>query len=226
VASDSDYFLAGRSLGLGVASISIFATWFGSETCIGSAAAIYDGGLSGGRADPFGYTLCLLLSGLFFASVLWRANITTLGDLFRVRYSPSVEHLAAIIIIPTSLLWAAAQLRAFGQILASSSSLTVPMATTIATGLVIAYTVLGGLLADAITDVIQGAVILLGLIVLGILVVMHLGGIGGALAAIDPARLSFIPPDGEGLLAQIETWSIPIFGSLVAQELLARTCSA
>lgn len=52
--TEADYLLAGRNLGLGLASVSLFATWFGAETVIGSAGAVAANGLSGGRADPFG----------------------------------------------------------------------------------------------------------------------------------------------------------------------------
>ncbi len=65
ITSDDDYFLAGRSLGPGLATFSIFATWFGAETCIGTAGAVYRNGLSGAHADPIGYAICLVIVGLF-----------------------------------------------------------------------------------------------------------------------------------------------------------------
>ncbi|MGZ8144995.1 MAG: sodium:solute symporter family transporter, partial [Methylosarcina sp.] len=94
VTSEDDYLLAGRSLGTGMASLSVFATWFGAETCIGAAGSVYENGLSGATIDPFGYTVCLMVMGLFFASHLWRRNLTTLADLFRQRYSDRVQTLA------------------------------------------------------------------------------------------------------------------------------------
>ena len=72
IRSENDYLLAGRRLGYPMAIFSIFATWFGAETCIGAAGAVYENGLRGGIAGPFGYTCCLLLMGLVFASALWR----------------------------------------------------------------------------------------------------------------------------------------------------------
>jgi len=81
--NESDYLLAGRTLGLAVSTMTVFATWFGAETCVGSSGAIYGEGLSGGRADPFGYTLCILVMGTFFAATLWKRGAMTLGDLVR-----------------------------------------------------------------------------------------------------------------------------------------------
>jgi Na+/proline symporter len=123
--TETDYLLAGRRLGYGLSLFTIFATWFGAETCIGAAGAFYENGVSGGSADPFGYTACLLLMGLVLAAPLWRRGLTTLADLFRERYGAGVERLAVLLMVPTSLLWAGEQVRAFGQVLASSSELAI-----------------------------------------------------------------------------------------------------
>lgn len=218
--TDKDYFLAGRSLGVGIATFSIFATWFGAETCVGSSGAIFNYGLSGSRAEPFGYTICLMLAAYFLASRLWKLNITTLGDLFRMRYSGFVERLAAIVLIPTSLIWAAAQIKAFGFILSVATDIDPGTAIILATLFVITYTSLGGLMADVITDVIQGSLLVLGLLAILVFTFYDLGGPLEALALIEPAQLSFIGE--ESFLTQLDRWMIPILGSLVAQELIAR----
>ena len=83
IASESDYLLAGRRLGVTLAAFSIFATWFGAETVVGAAGSIYSDGLSGGSADPFGYALCLVVLGVVIAAPLWRRQYTTFGDMFR-----------------------------------------------------------------------------------------------------------------------------------------------
>jgi Na+/proline symporter len=38
IRSESDYFLGGRNVSLFMVTFSLFATWFGAETCIGSSA--------------------------------------------------------------------------------------------------------------------------------------------------------------------------------------------
>ena len=166
-ASESDYLLAGRRLAFPISTMTIFATWFGAETCIGAAGAIYSDGLSGGRADPFGYALCILTLGILFAALFWRMGLTTIGDFFRRRYGPVAEKLAVLLMVPTSLFWAAAQIRAFGQVLSASSELDVSVTIAIAAAIVIAYTMMGGLLADAVTDVVQGGVLMIGLVIVG-----------------------------------------------------------
>ena len=219
-ASETDFLLAGRRLSPKVAVFTIFATWFGAETCIGAASSIYENGLSGGTADPFGFALCLFFMGFVFAMPLWKRKFVTFADLFKQRYSPKVEKLVVLILIPASILWAAAQVRAFGQVLSALSGLEVDYAITIAAAVVIIYTMLGGLLAVAITDVIQASFLILGLVLLAAFVWAS-GDANASLATVDPIRFSFTSSE-TSLLQKIEAWSIPIFGSVLTQELITR----
>lgn len=224
IRTETDYLLAGRRLGYALASCSIFATWFGAETCIGAAGAVYARGLSGGRADPLGYTVCLLLMATVFATPLWRRQFTTLADLFRARYSVQVERVAVALMVPTSLLWAAAQIRAFGQVLSASSAMEIELGITLAAAVVVLYTVSGGLLADAITDVLQGGTLALGLLVVLFAASDAAGGLPSALAKVSASRLELV--GDEGFWASLDGWLVPICGSVVAQELVARVLAA
>lgn len=223
IANEEDYLLAGRSLGTGMAMLSVFATWFGAETCIGAAGSVYESGLAGGSVDPFGYAMCLILMGIVFAIPLWRRKLTTLADLFRLRYSAGIERLAVVLMVPTSVMWAAAQIRAFGQVISASSEVEMEFAISVAAAVVVVYTVYGGLLADVVTDTVQGIALIVGLFILLYVVVDRHGGIGGAVAAVEPSRLRLFGGSGAPLIETIELWAIPICGSVLSQELVART---
>ncbi len=226
VSNETDYWLAGRRLGPSLAMFSVFATWFGAETCIGASGAAYADGVRGATADPFGYAACLLFMGLVFAAPLRRRGLTTLADLFRERYSERVECVAAVLMIPSSLLWAAAQIRAFGGVIASVSEIEVGLAITFAAAVVVIYTASGGLLADAVTDLLQGIVLLVSLGAIAAVVMTQLGGPMAYLAATGPATIALDSTDPVPVLHRIEAWAIPIFGSVVAQELVARVVAA
>jgi len=176
VASQNDYYLAGRRLGPVLAGSSMFATWFGAESCVGAAGHVYESGFDRLTVEPFAYGACLLLLGVFFAIPLWKSGAITLADLFAQRYSGSVSRVAAVLLIPTSILWAAAQIRAFGQALASASSLSVEWGMGIAAIIVILYTGVGGLLADVVTDFVQAICLLVGLAVVHFGVCATVGG--------------------------------------------------
>ncbi|MEX2642456.1 MAG: sodium:solute symporter family protein [Acetobacterales bacterium] len=225
VAGETDYLVAGRRLGLSLVSISVFATWFGAETVMGSAAAIADEGLSGGRADPFGYMLCLVAMGLLLAFQMRQRGYVTLADFFRDRYGRSAEVLAVLLLVPASIIWASAQLLAFGQILVVATDIDLDAALLAAAALVIVYTVLGGLLGDVITDVVQGGVLVIGLVVLLVMVFAHAGGVAEGLGRIEASQLRFVA-EGEPFLSRFDAWMIPIVGSLVSQEAISRFLAA
>ncbi|MBN1222703.1 MAG: sodium:solute symporter [Candidatus Aminicenantes bacterium] len=223
--SENDYFLGGRKLPLLMVALSLFATWFGAETCIGSSAAVYQSGLWGSRAEPFGYTLCLLLMGLLLAARLRQGKYVTLADYYRERYGPFIEKFAIVVLVPSSLIWAAAQLRAFGQVIAATTTMHVTLAITLSAAFVLLYTYLGGLLGDIYTDLIQGAIVAVGLILLLAIVLGDFSGIREVFASMDPSRLSFIAPN-ESILERMDRWMVPVLGSLVAQEAISRLLAA
>jgi len=190
---------------------------------VSAAGSIYERGLSGGSAEPFGYGLCIIFLGLFIAVPLWRMKITTLGDLFRIRYSRSVERLAVLLMVPTSVFWAAAQVRAFGQVLSAASGFDPALTVTIGAAVVVAYTIFGGLLADAWTDLVQGIALIVGLAVLFVVILRDVGTAG--LATVDPQKLQLFDTT-RSPLGLVEDWAIPVVGSLVAAELVARVIAA
>jgi Na+/proline symporter len=218
VRSERDYLLAGRSLGPWLGTFSVFATWFGAETCIGAAGEAYAHGVSGILAEPVGYALGVMLMGLCFAAALWRRDLVTLADLFRTRYGIGVERLAALVMIPSSVMWAAAQVRGFGQVLASAGEFGLVAAMTLAAAVVVIYTVIGGMWADAVTDLVQGVVLIAGVLALFVAFV-SLGGLG-ELARLPAERLN--PMEGRSALGALDTLAVPVFSTIAAQELASR----
>jgi Na+/proline symporter len=91
--------------------------------------------------------------------------------------------------------------------------------------LVAAYSVVGGLLADAVTDLIQGLAVVLGLVILGAIVAAQVGGVSAGLAQVEPERLQFFRLDA-GLLDTLEQLAVPICGTIVAVELISRFLGA
>lgn len=219
IATEDDYLLAGRDLGYVRAVFTIFATWFGAETCIGAAGRAYEQGLSGTTADPFGYAACILLMAGLYAAPLWRMRLTTLADLFRLRFGGTAEKAAVLLLVPTSLLWAAAQIRAFGQVLGAASGWELEVALTFAAVVVLVYTSAGGFVADVWTDLVQGVVLVVGLLVLAGVAVSS-GDL--AVVASAPGNLFSLAAADESGWDTFEKWAVPVFGSVMAQELVAR----
>lgn len=230
VKSDADYFLGGRNVAMIPAMLSLFATWFGAETVMGSSAAIAQEGLAGGRSEPIGYALCLIAMAFIVAGAYRRRGYATLADFYRDRFGRDSELFAALITAAVSTIWAAAQLLALAAIL--HTALDIPAQTTllIATAIIVLYTSFSGIVGDIATDVIQGVIVLIGLLLLLFALADRFGGFGGLFGAIEPQQLSLVGVNAEtgepeSWLARLDVFALPILGSLVTQEAVSRLLS-
>src|SRR6476469_2586027 len=204
VKNETDYILAGRSLGPTLVAFSVFATWFGAEAIVATSGEVYDKGLSGAIVDPLAYGSAVIAAGALYAAFLWRQGVSTFADAFRARFSPAIEKLVVIVLLPGSVFWAAVQIRAFGQVLASGSGMSLATAITVAALLVASYSAVGGLLADAVTDVLQGIAVISGLVVLTIAVADAGGGVSNVLSHVEPEKLRILTATNEAPIERIE----------------------
>jgi Na+/proline symporter len=114
-----------------------------------------------------------------------------------------------------------------GQIIADVTGLEFQFGLALGAMVIIAYTTVGGLLGDVITDVVQGLILIVSLaILLVIVLVSH----DFSISSIRPEQLSLIALGEDGapqsLLATADAWMVPILGSLVAQEAISRFLGA
>ncbi|MCB0545907.1 MAG: sodium:solute symporter, partial [Saprospiraceae bacterium] len=96
VKSTADFVVAGKNLPMFVAACALFATWFGSETVMGASSEFIENGVLGVIEDPFGAALCLFLAGLLIARPLYKLNLLTFSDFFRMRYNKATEVVSAV----------------------------------------------------------------------------------------------------------------------------------
>ncbi|MDR2092767.1 MAG: sodium:solute symporter family protein [Azoarcus sp.] len=166
VHSARDYITAGRHLPMSVVLAMVFATWFGAETVLGNAGAFLRDGLGGLISDPLGAGVCLMLFGLLFARPLYRMNLLTLGDFFRRRYNRGIELVLSVCIVVSYLGWVAAQITALGLVFNMLSDEAIPQGwgMVLGAGVVLLYTLLGGMWSVAVTTFVQMIVIVAGLL--------------------------------------------------------------
>lgn len=223
----TDFVVAGRRLGLGLCTFTLFATWFGGGTLIGAAGAAYTGGLNAVVADPFGAALCLLLAGAFYVRLLRRLRLLTVPDFFRRRFGRSAEILSALSILPAYIGWVGSQLLAFGTVLSAMAGLPFVASILIAAVIVLTYTVLGGMWGVTLTDFFQAVVLIAAILVLLPIVLHAAGGTSGVLEQLPEGRTRFLP--NGGLLEWfffVQAWMLIGLGNLPGQDLMQRALSA
>lgn len=230
VQNTGDYAVAGRSLPLYIVIATVFATWFGSETVLGVPARFVEGGLGGIVEDPFGASMCLVLVGLFFARKLYRMNLLTIGDYYRQRYSRTVEVIVSICIVISYLGWVSAQITALGLVFNVLSQGAIPLATgmLIGAGIVLLYTLFGGMWSVALTDFFQMIIIVVGLFYIAYLASDMIGGADKVIAHASAAgKFNFAPAfTTADILAFIAAWVTMMFGSIPQQDVFQRVMSA
>jgi len=231
VHSSKDYVVAGRSLPLYITTATVFATWFGSETVLGTSSTFITDGMGGIVADPFGAALCLILVGVFFAGKLYRMNLLTIGDFYRQRYGRGVELATSIAIMLSYLGWVAAQLSALGLVfnVLSQGAISLEQGTILGAVIVVIYTVYGGMWSVALTDFMQMIIIVLGMLYVGYVVTGKIDG--GVTAVIDHAanadKFNFWPEASlAGILAFVGALVTLGLGSIPQQDVFQRVMSA
>ncbi len=205
--------------------MSLFATWFASETLLATSAEVAANGLAGARAEPFAYTLGILAIALFIARRLRAGGYITIADFLRERYGARTEALSALVVALAAITWSAAQFYAFAAILDAASPLDFATALVAASVLVMVYTLLGGLVGDVVTDVGQGTIVIGAMLLLLGLAVAASGGPGAALAGIPDEAWRLTVP-GESWAGRAELWLLPVMGTIVSQEALSRALAA
>ncbi|HEY0906177.1 MAG TPA: sodium:solute symporter family protein, partial [Methylophilus sp.] len=231
VHSTKDYAVAGRHLPLPVVTATVFATWFGAEAVFGVSATFVREGLTGVAADPFGSSMCLMLAGIFFSSRLYKLNLLTLGDFYRMRYNRTVEVLTTVAIVISYMGWVAAQIKALGLIfnLISHGAISETTGMILGTAIVLTYTTLGGMLSVAILDFVQMIVVIGGLLYIANIVSGQTGGIAPVIAhARDAGKLHFFPQSTNWSvwLTFLGGWLTMMLGSIPQQDVFQRITSA
>jgi len=228
VKTSRDFAIAGRQMPMYVVASGLFATWFGSETVMGASSKFVEHGLLGVIEDPFGAALCLFLIGLFFARPLYRLNILTFSDYFKIRYDRKVEWISAIFMIPSYFSWIAAQLVALAIVLQSIAGVPFIFGVFICATIVLFYTYLGGMWSVAITDTFQTAIIIIGMLVLMFELVNKVGGFNQILIRTPPDFFRFTPKENTltSWVSYFAAWVTIGWGSIPQQDVFQRTLSA
>ncbi len=225
-----DFVVAGRNLPLPVVTATVFATWFGAETVLGISATFVKEGMSGVVADPFGASLCLIIAGLFFAPLLYRMNLLTIGDYYRLRYTRTVELIMTICIMISYLGWVSAQVVALGLVfnIVSGGAVSEPHGMMLGMAIVLAYTMFGGMWSVALLDFVQMTVIMTGMLLIAYLVSGQVGGAAHVVqVASDTGKLHFFPHGGfEEWIPFIGAGLTMMLGSIPQQDVFQRMTSA
>jgi solute:Na+ symporter, SSS family len=235
--SSKDFMVAGRSLPLYMNFACVFATWFGAETLLSISATFTRDGIVGISGDPFGAAMCLMLVALFFARAFYRMELLTIGDFYHKRYGKVVEIITSLAITASYLGWTSAQLTALGLVIwvLGGGIVTLTQAILIGAVIVTLYTMFGGMWSIALTDLVQTAAIVAGLLIVAYFIGNQAGGFNHVIEHAQAAGKFQVFPDAVGKewhigakewLAFIAAFLTFGLGSIPQQDVFQRVTSA
>ncbi|MDX2043826.1 MAG: sodium:solute symporter family protein [Acidobacteriota bacterium] len=163
----ADLIVAGRSMPVWIATLTMTATWVDGGYLLGTAEGSFKSSLASGIQGGLCFGVSLILGGLFFARRMRQLEFTTLIDPFEARFG---KHWAVVLFIPAmfgEVFWSAELLAAIGSTFGVLLNMKLVTAILLSAVVIIAYTMIGGMWSVAYTDAFQ-----LGLVVLGLAVAM------------------------------------------------------
>lgn len=195
--SESDYFTAGQSINTFVGAFAIFAAVASSSSLMGAVGSGVTLGLPYFFTYAFGVIAILPFAMFLISGQVRRAGVKTMPEFFNQRFGTSVQILSAIIVVLGMTFYMVPQLTAAGLI--GSYVLGIDYVTaTIILGLGFTiYAALGGMWAITYTDLLQGSIMLVGIILLAGFIWVDFSSIGNLLNTaleVDPNFGSITQP--------------------------------
>ena len=193
----ADLIVAGRAMPLWVATLTMTATWVDGGYLLGTAEGVYTSSFQLGLQGGLCFGLSLILGGLGFARRMRRAGWTTLIDPLDARFG---TRWASVLFLPAlagELFWSAELLVALGATFGVLLDMPIATAILLAAVVTTAYTMVGGMWSVAYTDVVQLALVGLGLAMALPYVLDAAGGLAAAWHAYVTARpesATLLPP--------------------------------
>lgn len=197
------YYVGSRNMGGVVIGVSFFATFASTNSYIGHAGKGYAYGL------PW---MVMALALVFFTWVSWRWvgpklrrfasqwDALTIPDFLGSRFIPPendrsnhpLRMLAALVIVFSSLLYLIAIFKGAGHLFQMFLGVSYEIAVGITLVIVVLYTSIGGFVSVVRTDVMQGALMVLGSITIFYFVTAAAGGVGAITQLQDMPDKEFL----------------------------------
>lgn len=163
--SAADFIVAGRTMPLWIATMTMTATWVDGGFLLGTTEYTYKHGLSIGAQGGLCFGISLILGGLFFTKRIRELEHNTMVDVFEMRFG---ARWAAVLSVPAMLgeiFWSGALLVAIGATFQVILHVDMVPAILLSAGIVTLYTMIGGMWSIAYTDVVQLALAPIGLLI-------------------------------------------------------------
>ena len=231
--SSENYFLGGRTLGPWVTAMSAEASDMSGWLLMGLPGVAYFFGLSDAIWTAIGLAIGTYLNWLIVSKRLRcysvvAGNSITLPEFFNNRYKDDkkiILFIASLLILVFFAVYAGSCFVTGGKLFSTLFGLDYQMMMIISAVFVILYTIVGGFLAESLSDMIQGFIMIVALLAVLITGIVMAGGPSEIIANLKeiPGFLDFFgiasPELGEDGLHILENGK-PLFGAAGAYGII------
>lgn len=188
--STSGFFVAGRELSWAVLAATIAASTIGGSATIVTAKLAYSIGMPALNMDLFA-GLGLIALGVLMAAKVREMNVYSLPEMGEKLFGRTFRLLSSVLVLFSEVAWVA--LLTLSTMFVLSVALDIDTTTALITASVIfiIYTLVGGQYGVSITDVIQLAIMVIGILFIAIPFALMTPG------HIPPSKLTY--PTGNGM---------------------------
>ena len=216
--TSTDYFLAGRSIGVWVFVLAATATSFSGWTFVGHPGKIFTDGLPYAFASF--YALTIPFTGVLFLRRQWvlgRAyNYITPGEMYSDYYGGNAMRLLTVLVaFLFSVPYLGVQLKASGSLfnVLSDGFISVNLGMFALTAIVVIYVASGGLKSVAYVDCAQAVLLAVGIAILGGVALHYSGGWSGFTSGLSNLVMKDIS-SGQNLTPDGYSMKVAIPGSI------------
>ena len=216
--TSTDYFLAGRSIGIWVFVLAATATSFSGWTFVGHPGKIFTDGLPYAFASF--YALTIPFTGVLFLRRQWvlgkAYRYITPGEMYSDYYGGnSIRLLTVLVAFLFSVPYLGVQLRASGVLfnVLTDGLVSVNFGMFTLSAIVMIYVASGGLRSVAFVDCAQAILLALGITILGGIAIYYAGGYGGFTTGLADIVMADVT-SGQNLTADGYSMKVAIPGSI------------
>lgn len=217
----SGYFLADKTLPPWVVAFSTNATGESGWLLLGLTGMAYTVGVQAFwvvAGEVAGITMVWLLVARRIKNLGDNSGAITVPDLLSAPFvDPThlIRKISVLIILVMVGAYVSAQMVATGKAFGSFAGMNYTVAVIFGASIIMAYTFVGGFKAVAYTDLVQGILMLGGLLLVPAVAIAALGGWGAmadGLRSADPKLLSLWGPEGNGFEGWVAVLSFLAIG--------------
>ena len=186
VSTSDDFLTGGRSVPVWITSLAFIAANLGAQEVIGMCASGAKYGIMTAHFYWIGAVPAMLFVGVFMMPFYYGSRARSVPEYLKLRFDEKTRALNAVTFAVMTVFSSGISMYALGLLFRLVLGWNFTKSVLLSAGIVLAYTLLGGLTSAIYNEVLQFFLIVLGIAPLAIMATMRAGGWSGLASRLPP----------------------------------------